>query len=149
MSDLVESALAVKRKFGHQFLAVQSPICRSILRIEIIRLPCSEGVRPDSQEIMVMVVTGLEMRSTSRAGDDETPSKKAGTSKTTVISVHRLARVPLRGAIEWKCRPLGASESDCSPDLSFEDVDPEGVQSFHRGIGDARPLCRDCEAEDE
>jgi hypothetical protein len=53
-----------------------------------------------------MVVTGLEMRSTSRAGDDETPSKRAGTSKTTVISVHRLAPLQLRGAIEWRCRTL-------------------------------------------
>jgi hypothetical protein len=55
-----------------------------------------------------MFVAGLEMRSASRAGDDKTPSKRAGTSETHVISVPRLAPVPSRGAIEWKCRTLGA-----------------------------------------
>jgi hypothetical protein len=48
-----------------------------------------------------MVLTGLDMRSTSRAGDDKTPSKRVGTSETAVISVHRLAPVTPRGAIEW------------------------------------------------
>jgi hypothetical protein len=72
-----------------------------------------------------MAVTGHEMRSTSRAGDDKTPSKRAGTSETPVISVHRLAPVTSRGAREWKCRTLGAAGSDCSPDFSFEDIDTE------------------------
>jgi hypothetical protein len=96
-----------------------------------------------------MAVTGLEMRSPSRARDDETPSKRAGISETAVISVHCLAPVALRPAIEWMSRILRAAGSDCSPDLSFEDIDPAVVESFHRGTGDARALSRDFEAEDE
>jgi hypothetical protein len=50
-----------------------------------------------------------------------------GTSETAVISVHRLAPVSLRGAVEWKCRTLAHAGSDCSPDFFFEDIDPEVV----------------------
>jgi hypothetical protein len=103
----------------------------------------------ERQEIIVMVVTRLEMRSISRAGEDRTPSKRAGTSETAVISVHRLAPVTLRDAIEWKCRTLGAAGSDCSPDFSFGDIDPEVAESFHRGRVDTRALNRHFEAEDE
>jgi hypothetical protein len=128
----------VKWKFENQFLGVQPRICRLILRFEIIRLSCSEEVKPDRREIIVMVVTGVEMRSTSRAGDDRTDRVKimttsekvctvavcfAGTPETAVVSVHRLAPVTVRFAIEWKCRTLGHAGSDCSPDLSFEDID--------------------------
>jgi hypothetical protein len=111
-----------------------------------------------------MVVTRLEMRSTSRAGYDRTDRVTiittrekvctvtvgfAGTSETAVISVHRLALVALRGAIEWKCCTLGHAGSDWSPDLSFEDMDPEVVESFHGGTGDAGALYHDFEAETE
>jgi hypothetical protein len=149
MSDLAESELAVKWKFGHQFLAVQPRICHSILRFEIIRLSCSSGVKPERQEIVVMVVTGLEMRSTSRAGDDKTPGKRGGISETPLISVHRLAPVTSTGASEWEWRTLGRAVGDCSQDFSFEQDDQDVVESFHRGTGDALALDDDFEAEDE
>jgi hypothetical protein len=98
--------------------ASEPRICQSILRFEIISLSCSSVVKLDRQEIIVMFVTGLDIRSTSRAGTSETP----------VISVHRLALVTLRGVVKWKCCTLRHAGSNYSPDLSFEDIDPEVVE---------------------
>jgi hypothetical protein len=54
---MVESGLAAKWTFGHQFFEVQRLFCQSILRIETFRVR-------DREEIIVMIVTRLEMRST-------------------------------------------------------------------------------------
>jgi hypothetical protein len=48
-----------------------------------------------------------------------------------------------------ECRTLGPAVADRSPDFSFEQDNPDVVESFHRGTGDAPALCDDFEAEDE